>query len=220
MKTALKRTLGILLSLALVLGLMPVTQAGAIEITTDVPEPIVIIGVEANIPDGSQENPYIINGIADFLDFRDVVRSGDSYQDCFIELHTNIDLSNVCGKDIGSWLPIGTSTNPFAGTFDGCGHTITGLFADEVLWNADEVLWNDVALFGCNTGTVKNLTVEGEIKASIRAGGIVGNNLGRIENCTFRGKVTATVFQGGGIAGATSGTIIGCRNESVVKGKP
>ena len=208
-----KKWLALALALCMVLGLAPAARAGDIDVTTDVPEPGFIIGVEVNLEDGTQEYPYLIQDYQDFDYFINEVRKGNSFQDCYFEMTTDLDLSSVCGKDIANWVPIGTFSNPFAGSFDGCGHTISGLYVDKVVTI-------NVGLFGCNTGTVKNLTVEGNIKAGTSVGGIVGNNRGRIENCTFRGTVTSTNAQGGGIAGSSIGTIIGCRNESVVKGKP
>ena len=57
------------------------------------------------------------------------------------------------GASFTPWTLIGTNTNPFTGTFDGCNFTISGLHID--------VTTDYVGLFGCvgNGGTVKNVTL-------------------------------------------------------------
>ena len=101
-------------------------------------------------------------------------------------LTADIDLT---GKD---WTPIGTSSgNSYTGTFDGGGHTITGL----------TVTTNDqfVGLFGYlnSAGTVKNVVMEGiQITSNHMfgcTGGVVGYSWGTIENCSVSGSVSGTV---------------------------
>ena len=131
--------------------------------------------------------------------------------DINITLDKNIDLT---GKD---WTPIGTSfDNSYKGTFDGGGHTITGL----------AVTTNDqfVGLFGYlnRAGTVKNVVMEGiQITSNHMfgcTGGVVGYSWGTIENCSVSGSVSGTDCVGGVVGSQKAGSIIGCSSSATVKG--
>ena len=126
-------------------------------------------------------------------------------------LTADIDLT---GKD---WTPIGTSSgNSYTGTFDGGGHTITGL----------TVTTNDqfVGLFGYlnSAGTVKNVVMEGiQITSNHMfgcTGGVVGYSWGTIENCSVSGSVSGTVYVGGVVGAQWGGSITGCSSSATVKG--
>ncbi len=110
--------------------------------------------------------------------------------DINITLDKNIDLT---GKD---WTPIGTSfDNSYTGTFDGGGHTITGL----TITTKDQF----VGLFGYlnRAGTVKNVVMEGiQITSNHmfgNTGGVAGFSWGTIENCSVSGSVSGTKYVGG-----------------------
>ena len=131
--------------------------------------------------------------------------------DINITLDKNIDLT---GKE---WTPIGTSfSNSYTGTFDGGGHTITGL----------TVTTNDeyAGLFGClgEAGTVKNVVMEGvqitNNHSSSFAGGVAGFSWGTIENCSVSGSVSGTVYVGGVVGAQWGGTTTGCSSSATVKG--
>ena len=126
-------------------------------------------------------------------------------------LTADIDLT---GKD---WTPIGTNFyNSYTGTFDGGGHTITGL----------AVTTNDqfVGLFGYlnRAGTVKNVVMEGiQITSNHMfgcTGGVVGYSWGTIENCSVSGSVSGTDCVGGVVGSQKAGSIIGCSSSATVKG--
>ena len=126
-------------------------------------------------------------------------------------LTADIDLT---GKD---WTPIGTSSgNSYTGTFDGGGHTITGL----------TVTTNDqfVGLFGYlnSAGTVKNVVMEGiQITSNHMfgcTGGVVGYSWGTIENCSVSGSVSGTMCVGGVVGTQWVGSITGCSSSATVKG--
>ena len=126
-------------------------------------------------------------------------------------LNADIDLT---GKD---WTPIGTSSgNSYTGTFDGGGHTITGL----------TVTTNDqfVGLFGYlnSAGTVKNVVMEGiQITSNHMfgcTGGVVGYSWGTIENSSVSGSVSGTMCVGGVVGTQWVGSITGCSSSATVKG--
>ena len=143
------------------------------------------------------------------MNIAELVNGGKN--DINITLDTDIDLT---GKD---WTPIGTSFgNSYTGTFDGGGHTITGL----------TVTTNDeyAGLFGClgNAGTVKNVVMDG-IQITCNhgsgcAGGVVGFSRGTIENCSVSGSVSGTVYVGGVVGAQWGGFITGCSSSATVKG--
>ena len=127
-------------------------------------------------------------------------------------LTADIDLT---GKD---WTPIGTDyDNSYKGTFDGGGHTITGL----TFTTNDEY----AGLFGWlnRAGTVKNVVMEGVQITSNQIyggsiGGVVGSGWGTIENCSVSGSVSGTVYVGGVVGVQIGGSITGCRSSATVKG--
>ena len=129
-----------------------------------------------------------------------------------ITLDTDIDLT---GKD---WTPIGTDyDNSYKGTFDGGGHTITGL----TFTTNDEF----AGLFGWlnRAGTVKNVVMEGVQITSNQIyggsiGGVVGYSWGTIENCSVSGSVSGTVYVGGVVGAQIDGSITGCSSSATVKG--
>ena len=113
------------------------------------------------------------------------------------------------------WTPIGTSSQPFTGTFDGQGKTISGLY------------FNDsnkpyVGLFGCvgKGGTVKNVNVtDSYLSGNWNVGGICGqNNGGTVKNCTSGCTVTG-VRSTGGICGSNQiSSVLNCHNTGKVTG--
>ena len=152
---------------------------------------------------------YTVTSADGLMNIAELVNGGKS--DINITLDTDIDLT---GKD---WTPIGTGTrNLYSGTFDGGGHTITGL----TFTTNDEY----VGLFGCldRTGTVKNVVMEGvqitNDNESSDVGGVVGFSLGTIENCSVSGSVSGTVIVGGVVGAQWGGSITGCSSSATVKG--
>ena len=126
-------------------------------------------------------------------------------------LTADIDLT---GKD---WTPIGTNFyNSYTGTFDGGGHTITGL----TITTKDQF----VGLFGYlnRAGTVKNVVMEGiQITSNHmfgNTGGVAGYSWGTIENCSVSGSVSGTKCVGGVVGAQKAGSITGCSSSATVKG--
>jgi len=121
-------------------------------------------------------------------------------------LTANIDLGTTTTTHTNTeWIPIGTDSAPYTGTFDGGGYEISGL---NIKTAADYA-----GLFGYVTGTVKDLTVSGDINVSgdtMCVGGIVGT----VKNGTLSGLtsyVNVTGYDGtkgmfGGVAATAEGT--------------
>ena len=125
--------------------------------------------------------------------------TGAGYQ---AALTKNIDLGSE------AWTPIGLNySKRFAGSFDGCGFTISGL-------HIDASVSGNYGLFGyVEGGTVQNLTVEGQItvtagSSSYGVAGIVGQlngAAGTIQNCISSVAVTGAQNVGGIVGYVASG---------------
>ncbi|MCS2967100.1 fimbrillin family protein [Bacteroides ovatus] len=152
---------------------------------------------------------YTVTSADGLMNVAELVNGGKT--DINITLDKNIDLT---GKD---WTPIGTSfDNSYTGTFDGGGHTITGL----TITTKDQF----VGLFGYlnRAGTVKNVVMEGiQITSNHmfgNTGGVAGFSWGTIENCSVSGSVSGTKCVGGVVGAQKAGSIIGCSSSATVKG--
>ena len=153
---------------------------------------------------------YTVTSADGLMNIAELVNGGKS--DINITLDKNIDLT---GK---AWTPIGTDyDNSYKGTFDGGGHTITGL----------TFTTNDkyAGLFGWlnRAGTVKNVVMKDVQITNNRswsafAGGVAGYSWGTIENCSVSGSVSGTVYVGGVVGAQIDGSITGCSSSATVKG--
>ena len=156
------------------------------------------------------DGSYTVTSADGLMNIAELVNGGKS--DINITLDTDIDLT---GKD---WTPIGTDyDNSYKGTFDGGGHTITGL----TFTTNDEY----AGLFGWlnRAGTVKNVVMEGVQITSNQIyggsiGGVAGYSWGTIENCSVSGSVSGTVYVGGVVGAQIDGSITGCSSSATVKG--
>ena len=161
---------------------------------------------------GTETDPYQIRTAEGLKWFRDKVnnaKTSDETKICVV-LTADIDLKNE------AWTPIGIGTDtrkqdlPYSGTFDGNGHTISGL-------NVNYGDKNGGLFCYVKSATIKNLTVAGSVTYSsgdgIAYGGIVGcADSSTIENCTNRCNVTGNWYAGGIVGWAANTTITGCAN--------
>lgn len=150
--------------------------------------------------DGKTYTVYNANGL---LAWNEAVQK-DMTLNC--TLTADITLPAVADGE-SNWTPMGTDYdpyNPYTGTFDGDGHTITGLTIN--LPNQ----WC-VGLIGCLGGKVQNLTLAGaKINGSHYVGGVVGFNSGTVTGCYATGDVSG-YSDVGGVAGRNyNGTVTGC----------
>ena len=137
--------------------------------------------------------------------------------DINITLDTDLTLT-------GEWTPIGTESHQYTGTFDGGGHTISGL----TVTGSDQ--W--AGLFGYidKDGTVKNVVLENvQITSDNQyayVGGVAGYSEGNIENCSVSGSVSGNSNSNGtsncvgGVVGQQyGGTITECSSSAIVDGR-
>ena len=159
---------------------------------------------------------YTVTSAEGLKNIAELVNGGKT--DINITLDKNIDLT---GKE---WTPIGTSSSSYTGTFDGGGHTITGL----TVTGSDEY----AGLFGYigkDGGTVKNVKLENvQITSNnqyANVGGVAGYSWGNIENCSVSGSVSGNSNSNGtsncvgGVVGQQyGGTITECTSSAIVDG--
>ena len=211
---------------------------------------------------------YVITTAEQLAGLAELVDGGNDFAGVTIKLGNDIVL-NAEGSTDNNWNPIGIATDyaefdtgisgyygtivktvadgslSFAGTFDGQGHEVSGLYI-----SASD---NGQGLFAYNTGTIKNFTISGTIAkaggdfvgaaagfnagtiadvvsqvtitvGSSNVGGIVGYNdgymdgsVGLVIRCGNDADVTGS-SRVGGIAGESTGTTQYCYNKATVKG--
>ena len=205
-----KRFLALLLVLTLLVGLMPAALAAD---TVDVPAlPEYTAGA-----DTSAGAAYKISTEESLRAFAAAVKADDgngTYNLSGVSFYLANDVALT-----GTWTPVGNGIlavkDFFAGTFDGCGHTISGL-------NVQSSTANQGLFAAINQATIRSLNVSGVVSCGTKnyIGGIVGKvQAGTIENCSFSGSVTGGYT--GGIAGGLNSnnvTISGCVNAADVTG--
>lgn len=172
---------------------------------------------------GTEADPYIISTAADFAAMANNCNADHKGTGEYFKMTNDIDF---CGSEANpTQLPaIGKDGNAqitkiaygFDGTFDGDGHTISGIYHTENGNNA-EGKYN--ALFGCidKNGVVKNIVFSenNHITSYNYVGSIASLNMGTIQNCTNYADITATNFAAGGICGFMvngNGTVKDCHN--------
>ena len=166
---------------------------------------------------GTAEDPYQIADGAQLAKLAQDVNGGNNYAGTYFVLTADILLNDISDWEnwnenttgLNSWTPIGTSSQPFTGTFDGQGHTVSGIYV-----NSSN---NCQGFFGATNGaTIINLhTAQGYIRGNGSVGGIVGNaEGGSIEDCTNGCTIASTGSSNGGIIGKGMGVqITGCTNN-------
>ena len=205
-----KRFLALLLVLTMVFSLMPAALAADTVDVAALPE----YAADADISTGAA---YKISTEESLRAFAAAVKADDgngTYAHAGVTLYLAGDIALT-----GTWTPVGSTATYvgdfFAGTFDGCGHTISGL-------NVQGSKVNQGLFAAINKATIRNLNVSGTVSCGTKnyVGGIVGKvQAGTIENCSFSGSVTGGYT--GGIAGGLNSnnvTISGCANLAVVTG--
>ena len=198
------------MALLLLTGLCP--NAFAAELGETAPEPEVIR----------------IGSAEDFLAFAESCTLDSWSLGAQVQLLTDISLEDA------DFAPIPT----FGGSFDGGGHTVSGLSVTQSMSPAglfgtlqptavvknlkvsgvaapDGDGMNVGGIVGENYGTVEGCAFTGEVAGKTNVGGIAGANYGTVRNCTASGSITGS-NRTGGIAGYHDGVIAACRNEMAV----
>jgi len=179
---------------------------------------------------GGEKSYDKISIVTDAGGLADILSDTENNVPAYYYLDDDID-------DIGDWTSVGDSTKPFIGTFDGGGHTISGLVmtgdnngmfgsigtggtvANLILKDATVSTTGSIAglLAGENSGTISGCYTSGPVDMSIASGnrtggGVVGVNQtgGVIANCGSGADVVNGCFGDGGFVGHNEGIITCC----------
>ena len=151
---------------------------------------------------GTETDPYLIETVGDLQAISDLAD-----EECYYKLTADIDLTDYIAAN--GWMPVVLS-----GSFDGQGHTISGLQCNTTSLAG---LFHTLVA-GCEIKDLKVIVAEGaKVQGSAETGGIVARNYGTITNCSVEGNVQGS-NQAGGIAGINEGMIIGCKKSGTVSG--
>lgn len=167
--------------------------------------------------DGSTANPY---QIATLDNLYWLSQNSAAWTLNFLQT-ADIDASGTAGWDGGAgWTPIGNTTTPFSGVYDGGGHAITGL-------TISRPAEDKVGLFGLlgggsagERGIVENLAVtDANVQGNSFVGAVSGHNdRGDILSCSASGTVSAVNEKAGGLVGFNWGGVVNCFSKCNVSG--
>lgn len=212
---------------------------------------------------GTKDHPYLIKWGSQLAYLAELVNKGDKNEDgleyskAYYSLISDIQLNDLdkvadwktkntttTKEDLQEWTAIGISNDkPFAGVFDGDGHTISGLWTVSTDTNG---------LFGCvvesgyrdeagnKVPSVMNTNISSSFVegSGLGVGALVGKNGGVIENCHVEARVVVVNVEetdetgtstgndsnkagpGGGVAGANlnQATINNCSSSGGIYG--
>jgi hypothetical protein len=185
---------------------------------------------------GTTTDPFLV---ADYADLKVVGTTDDYTLSAVYRLVHDIDASPSAAENSGAgFVPIGSGTANFTGTFHGAGHAIKNLHINRAdtdfvalfgcSWTAriDSVGVVDAeiigrqfvgGLVGSSFTTITNCYITGNVTGRYQVGGVVGDNLGEISNCYSRGNVTG-IGNVGGVVGYSDGNVNKCYSTGSVSG--
>lgn len=172
---------------------------------------------------GTAEDPYQIANGAQLARFAAIVNGTDGMTqntaangkltaDILLNDISNWTSWNESTAPANSWTPIGSGSQPFTGTLDGDGHSVSGIYINSTA--------NYQGLVGYleEGGTLQNLGVKASyIKGGYSVGGVCGLNFGTVTNCYNTGSVTGSNCVGG-LCGQNDGNVTNCYNTGNVAG--
>lgn len=189
---------------------------------------------------GSISDPFVISTAEQLIGFAESVDNGENYLGKYIVLDSDIDLSTA-----GNWDPIGAEGSAgknldkiFAGSFDGCGHIISGLTihndADSPYTEEQNVgLFSSISISAkVSNIRLENVDIDVTGQKVVRAGGITGDITSKavsgqegsasVDSCTVSGSVSAktdaAMVMTGGVVGRASGNanITNCVSDAEI----
>ena len=168
---------------------------------------------------GTAEDPYQIANGAQLKRFASMVNGGQTSingkltADILLNDISNWESWNESTEGLNSWTPIGNNSQPFTGTLDGDGHSVSGIYISTANYQGL------VGVLGSG-GALQNLGVRASyIKGSNFVGGVCGMNMmGNVINCYNSGSVAGTGGYVGGLCGENYATVTNCYNSGNVAG--
>ena len=172
---------------------------------------------------GTAEAPYLIANGAQLKRFAAIVNGTDGMArntaacgkltaDILLNDISDWETWDESTEGLNTWTPIGSGSQPFTGTLDGDGHSVSGIYINIT---AD---YQGLVGFLDNGGTLQNLGVKASyIKGGYYVGGLCGWNTGNVTNCYNIGSVEGNEIVGG-VCGYNDGTVTNCYNTGSVTG--
>lgn len=194
---------------------------------------------------GTAEDPYQIADGAQLARFASMVNGGQTSING--KLTADILLNDTEGWEnwgstapANTWTPIGNNSQPFTGTLDGAGHSVSGIYINSgtdyqglvgILEKGGTLQdlgvkasyikggYSVGGLCGWKFGTVTNCYNIGSVEGNNHVGGVCGYNYsGTVTNCYNTGTVTGTGDSVGGLCGGNDGYVTNCYNTGNVIG--
>lgn len=179
------------------------------------------------------KSTFLISTSEELYQFAHTVNKGESFEGCRVELTRDLFLNDTTGwqrwkkgmSKLRPWTPIGSSSCPFRGTFDGKGHTIYGLYLNE---GSNNKIYQ--GLFGfLEDGSISQVHIRASFFAGHNfigaiCGYIKGSYLkgrAQISHCSNNSTVESSRNHAGGIVGFSEGynRIENCYNSGLVRAK-
>ncbi len=158
--------------------------------------------------DGTSTNPYRI-ATADQL------QNMNLYLSAHYKVINDIDASGTSSWNSGAGFePIGDDSDNFAGSLDGQGYNITGLYIKRP-YN------NNIGFFGyiSSSSKIENVSlINYNVIGYYYIGGLAGKNYGDVTQCCATGTVNARASFAGSFVGQNYGTLTQCYSNSTVTG--
>ncbi|OEF96577.1 S-layer homology domain-containing protein [Desulfuribacillus alkaliarsenatis] len=158
---------------------------------------------------GTADDPWIITTPEHLDNVRKYL--GLEHADKHFKLGNDIDLADSEYVDPpNGWDPIGDSDDPFQGSFNGDGQSITGLFIDRSAATSGVGLFGQVGEAGILSDVHVVLDEDG-VEGNLRVGGLVGSNSGTIIHCSVTGEPDGAIEGAayiGGLVGYNNGTVL------------
>ena len=217
-----KRLLACLLTLCMVIGMV---SALGITASAETAPVVTMTALNAAATAPAAGTTVTISTADELALLATYTNSGKPTADITFVLTADITLNAGSFTKEGTWsedgtpvafTPIGTPATPFAGVFDGKGHTLSGLYI-----NAADM----AGVFGYANGLarIKNITVSNSYIKGVQSAGaiaaiadITGASISIISGCTNNSFVVSTQGYAGGIVGGGRGYIINSVNNGTI----
>jgi hypothetical protein len=178
-----------------------------------------------SIPDiawfDDSKSEFLITEPQQLAGFATLVNAGHNFSGKTVTLGRDIMISDTTGwqswasnPPVNRWVPIGTPTNSFAGTFDGNGNAVGGIYINDLHGFFQ-------GLFGVTSGTstIKNVgVIASYIKGINNVGGLAGRSAGTVENSYSAAVVVGENNIGGLVGNGFTGSIIKSYSIGTVTG--
>ena len=163
--------------------------------------------------DGTTAEPEQADGVYQIANARhlawlaETVNGGTTDVDAVLTADITIN-EELGSEDALAWTPIGANGSAYTGSFDGAGHTVSGLLIKS---------GSTVGLFGeiGEAGSVSNVSITvSSVTGTTNVGLLAGANAGVVSGVIVSESTVAGVESVGGVVGLNEGVVEACGNDS------